>query len=564
MRGEDEHGFGLPRFVEQEFRKFLACGVLARGFSRARCPTCGFEVFCAFSCQRRGLCPSCSTRRMHDTAAHLVDRVLPTGVAYRQWVLSMPRRIRFLLARDSALMGKVLRIFLRAVCAWQRRRARQQGISAPECAAVTAIQRFSGALSLSPHFHSILPDGVYTIGDDGATYHPLPAPTDDDVLEITLKIKKRVEKLVERRAAETDDVEDDPLALAQAVSVQAKFPARPDDVFDPNPRRRCAFVRGFSLHADTRVHENDRLGLERLCRYIARPALALERLSQLPDGRIRYGLKRPAKAGGPLEIVLTPLALMRRLATLVPPPKVNLFRYHGAFAPNYEFRSLIVPELPVEGDSGPGARCRQNDKTAAATDEAAAVGDAAAGDELTPGSGAGRGAVTGESTVGGRGGGPLVPGRPRTGLAADAPLGLGPAPGPGLRGRRPGLRAVRRTDARHRVPQRKRCDEEDPRPPRPPLRAAGTSACQVARSYNVGLCRLARRDVRRSPRLRQLRTIGAAPGDRRSGPACADRPAYLRGCVPAHGFALLCLVLGAFRRYRSHLGLGRAVTEPAL
>jgi hypothetical protein len=413
MRGQDEHGFGLPRFVEQEFRKFLDCGVLARGFSRARCPACGFEILCAFSCKRRGICPSCSTRRMHDTAAHLVDRVLPKDVAHRQWVLSLPRHIRLLLARDNALVDKVLRIFLRAVFAWQRRRARRLGISSPECAAVTAIQRFSGAASLNVHFHSILPDGVFTIGDHGASYHPLPAPTDDEVLRITLKIKTRVEKLVERRTAEPDDVEYDPLALAQAESVRAKFPARPDDVFDPHPRRRCAFMRGFSLHADVRIHENDRLGLERLCRYVARPALALERLSQLPDGRIRYALKRPAKAGGPLEIVLTPLELMHRLATLVPPPKVNLLRYHGALAPNCKFRPLIVPDLPVEPDGGPGARCRRNEKTAAATDEPTIVAASAAGDDRIACRGPGRGAATGENGAGGRGDGPLVPGLDR-------------------------------------------------------------------------------------------------------------------------------------------------------
>jgi hypothetical protein len=31
MRGQDDHGYGVPRFVEQEFRRYLDCGVLARG-----------------------------------------------------------------------------------------------------------------------------------------------------------------------------------------------------------------------------------------------------------------------------------------------------------------------------------------------------------------------------------------------------------------------------------------------------------------------------------------------------------------------------------------------------
>jgi hypothetical protein len=64
-----------------------------------------------------------------------------------------------------------------------------------------------------------------------------------------------------------------------------------------SPGRRCAFVEGFSLHADTWLHENDVVGLERLCNYGARGPLSLERLSALPDGRLAYRMKRPSPTG---------------------------------------------------------------------------------------------------------------------------------------------------------------------------------------------------------------------------------------------------------------------------
>ncbi|MDC0714352.1 transposase [Stigmatella sp. ncwal1] len=60
---------------------------------------------------------------------------------------------------------------------------------------------------------------------------------------------------------------------------------------------RCAFLEGFSLHAHTHLHANDRQGLERRCRYGARGALALERLSRAEDGRIAYRMKRPLPDG---------------------------------------------------------------------------------------------------------------------------------------------------------------------------------------------------------------------------------------------------------------------------
>ena len=67
----------VPGFVEKEFRSFLDCGVLARGFLRVACNTCKLDRVVAFSCKSRGICPSCGGRRMADTAAHLVDRVIP-------------------------------------------------------------------------------------------------------------------------------------------------------------------------------------------------------------------------------------------------------------------------------------------------------------------------------------------------------------------------------------------------------------------------------------------------------------------------------------------------------
>ena len=75
-RQRSEAGFGYPLFVEREFEKFLTCGILEHGFVRVRCATCPNEKLVAFSCKTRGICPSCTARRMATTAAHLVEHVL--------------------------------------------------------------------------------------------------------------------------------------------------------------------------------------------------------------------------------------------------------------------------------------------------------------------------------------------------------------------------------------------------------------------------------------------------------------------------------------------------------
>ncbi len=72
----DAQGTSLPQFVKDEFETYLECGILAHGFMRLRCDVCARDTLVAFSCKRRGICPSCGTRRMAETAAYLVDNIL--------------------------------------------------------------------------------------------------------------------------------------------------------------------------------------------------------------------------------------------------------------------------------------------------------------------------------------------------------------------------------------------------------------------------------------------------------------------------------------------------------
>jgi hypothetical protein len=85
---------------------------------------------------------------MADTAAHLVDCVLPE-VPIRQWVLTLPYPLRYrcAYAYDAALLSEVLRAFLSALFSALRRRAKSQwGTSRGQCGAVTFIQRFGSAV----------------------------------------------------------------------------------------------------------------------------------------------------------------------------------------------------------------------------------------------------------------------------------------------------------------------------------------------------------------------------------------------------------------------------------
>jgi putative transposase len=104
----------------------------------------------------------------------------------------------------------------------------------------------------------------------------------------------------------------------------------------------CVSAQGFSLHADTRCEPQQRQKLERLCRYITRPALGHKRLRRTPAGEVVLQLKTPYR-DGTTHLVMTPLEFLQRLAALVQRPRLHLIRFHGVLAPNAALRSQIVP-----------------------------------------------------------------------------------------------------------------------------------------------------------------------------------------------------------------------------
>ena len=116
-RSTPERTVVLPKAVLldlDEFRDFLRCGWLAGGFARFHCTSCGPDRLVAFSCKGRGFCPGCGGRRMTERAAQLVDHVFP-DVPVRQWVLSLPYRLRYRLAWDHDLCRAVVAVSMRAV-----------------------------------------------------------------------------------------------------------------------------------------------------------------------------------------------------------------------------------------------------------------------------------------------------------------------------------------------------------------------------------------------------------------------------------------------------------------
>ncbi len=371
-QAEDAAGADLPQFVKDEFDAFLECGILAHGFLRLHCADCGHDKLVAFSCKRRGFCPSCGARRMAQTAAHLVDHVIP-HVPVRQWVLSLPIPLRLLLAAQPKLVTPVLQVVHRVITRHLLGQAGRsvEGADEADSGAVTLIQRFGSAANLNIHLHCLVLDGVYRRGADGVPeFVEVPAPTDEALQTVLHKIITRLMKLLTRRGvlveeegstymADNDGDSDEARVLrplqAAACTYRIAFGPRAGQkvltLQGAMPREThfkqtlCADINGFSLHAAVRCGADDRQALEQLCRYITRPALANERVQTNAAGQVVLKLKT-AWRDGTTHLVMSPLEFMQRLAALVPRPRLHLIRFHGVLAPNAKLRAQVVPQEP--------------------------------------------------------------------------------------------------------------------------------------------------------------------------------------------------------------------------
>jgi hypothetical protein len=330
-----------PVYVEQAFRKYLECGIFAHGFVRVRCDDCGDDYLVAFSCKGRGVCPSCNTRRMAEAAAHLCDHVFPR-LPVRQWVLSVPKRIRYYLQRDKGALNAALHIFLRVV--QQSLQANCPGAAKADPAslhlgAVAFIHRFGSSLNTHVHFHVCVVDGVFealagaksdadSVNAPSITFHLAQI----DAAAIT-QMQAQVQANIRKR-------------LLRAFVARGHLESH-----DAKDMAGYAHGGGFSVDAGVRIEAADRAGLERLLRYCARPPFAMDRLKQRGADlvyRCGKGHTEPMqsdKYSG--ELVLTPLELINRIAQLVPPPRTHRHRYYGVLAPNSPLRGAVTAMAQV-------------------------------------------------------------------------------------------------------------------------------------------------------------------------------------------------------------------------
>jgi len=212
-------------------------------------------------------------------------------------------------------------------------------------------------------------DGVYSRNQYGKiVFRRTKAPEKGELCKLVNQISLRVAAYLERQGIlerdeensylQLDGMEEDPMQQLLGHSITYRVAVGPQQgkkvftlqtvpVTESNgnsqvAQDRCVGPPGFSLHAGVVARHWERKKLERLCRYITRPAISEKRLSITPAGNVRYQLKT-AYRDGTTHVVFEPMDFLARLAALVPKPRINLTRFHGVFAANSRFRSEVTP-----------------------------------------------------------------------------------------------------------------------------------------------------------------------------------------------------------------------------
>jgi len=307
-RFQQRYGFWRP-VIRLSIDKFLKCGDLKEGFARVRCPDCKEEFFVAFSCRQRSCCPSCDQKRSLLLAHRLKDEVL-AKVPHRQWVFTIPKRLRVYFRYDRKLLGKLCRAAYNTVCdVFKLEIDGDSGVPAM----VGAVQTFGDLINFHAHIHALVPEGVFT--DTGHFVH-IPDIWKHHSIEIW---QEHVFDLLLDEHKITEDV---------AANIRSWKHS------------------GFSVDNSVRTEASDHNGMQRLIEYISRCPFSLARMVSLTDdGKVLYRASNPNcipfPKTGDSELaagmrrnyeVFDPLDFLAEVTQHIPNKGEHQIRYYGWYS----------------------------------------------------------------------------------------------------------------------------------------------------------------------------------------------------------------------------------------
>jgi putative transposase/transposase-like zinc-binding protein len=293
-----ERSYGFWRgLVDEVVASYLACGLWQGGFARVRCPRCPEEFLVAFSCKRRGLCPSCGAKRAAEVAAFLQDEVVEQ-VGHAQWVFTIPRMLRIYFLHHRELLGALSRAGYETVKELMAAAVEDDGFRP---GMVSVVQSFGEGAKFHPHVHALCSRGGWAASGEW-----IPLPYLDEAAAEKL-FRHKVLALLRRRG----------LLSQERIELLDSW-------------RRS----GFSVHNRVVVHPGDQREFEALVRYMMRPPVSLSRLHFTPGSHeVVYVPKAGHDDSEPTEgRRIDAMEFVARILVQIPDPRRHLVRYYGAYS----------------------------------------------------------------------------------------------------------------------------------------------------------------------------------------------------------------------------------------
>jgi hypothetical protein len=277
--------------------RYLDCGDLHFGFARVKCEDCGHEYLLAFSCKRRHFCPSCHQKRVVEFGEWLCTEVLKY-VPHRQWVFSIPKRLRIYFMFDRRLLAKLSR------CAWKVLNLYlTQAVACDDAkaGAAVAVQSFGDFQNFHPHLHVLATDGCFY---NDAAFMVCPPP---DTEELEKLFRYEVFKMLKVEGKITDVIIENMMNWRHS---------------------------GFNVYCGKAIWPHNEDGLENLARYIIRASFSQERVTYIAANDSSDGVSKviyQSKDGRSTK-TFDALDWLAQLVTHIPNKGEQMVRYYGFYS----------------------------------------------------------------------------------------------------------------------------------------------------------------------------------------------------------------------------------------
>ncbi len=277
--------------------KYLDCGDPKMGFARIKCDECKSEFILPFSCKCRYFCPSCHQRRAIEFGECLFEEILK-NVPHRQWVFSMPKRLRIYFRFNRKLLVKLSKIAWRILSQYLKESV---SVSDGKPGVIISVQTFGDYINFNPHLHIIATDGCF-YGDGEFMIGRTPIASDlEKVFQTEILNMLTEEGLI------NDSVKNNMYNWQHS---------------------------GFNVYCGLAIDSEDQEAIEKLGRYIIRAPISQERMeyitaSKTSDGKAKV-IYRSKKTG--ITKTFDALHWCALLLSHIPDPGEHMVRYYGFYS----------------------------------------------------------------------------------------------------------------------------------------------------------------------------------------------------------------------------------------